>query len=442
MLATFAVKPIRDIASLLCHPSPSLEMTSQSPSSAARFNHSVTRQLTLQAALDQVVSQEAHRNELQLSYVRVGVLFVSLLLDVAVFLFSQVLLGKDQVPPTVVIISLCANIFALGLVVILRQGLSMAALQRWQVIIPIFDNLLLWAFITNIWRVLGAAQPLILTNVVAFCSLVAVSGGLRLSRRAAVLTTLLALANFGYATVLFQLNVALALFAGITVLGTGFLGMRMAVIVRRHVKNESGRLMMAQFLPKTVVEAAFESPLDLLQQPQKRSVTVVVTDLRDFTHFAETLEPQAVLDFLNRYQGILATIVERHGGWVDKFMGDGMLAVFGAPDPLDNHARSALTAATAMVGEVRQISPLAMGVGVHSGPVVAGCLGTAGRLEFTVIGDTVNVAARLEALTKTLGYPLLVSETTRQQAGAFPLRSVGRHELRGRTQPLELFTPQ
>ncbi|PSN16315.1 adenylate/guanylate cyclase domain-containing protein [filamentous cyanobacterium CCT1] len=414
-------------------------MTFQSPSGAPLINTS-SRQVTLQAALNQVVSQEAHRNELLLAYVRAGVLFISLLLDVAVFLFPQVLLGKDYVPPTVVIISVCANLFALGLVVILRQGLSMEALQRWQVIIPIFDNLLLWAFITNIWRVMGATQPLIVTNVVAFCSLVAVSGGLRLSRRAALLTSLLALVNFGYAAVLFELNLALALFAGITVFGTGFLGMRIAVIVRRQVKNESGRVLMAQFLPKAVVEAAFESPLDLLQQPQKRSVTIVVTDLREFTRFAESLEPQAALDFLNRYQGVLATIVERHGGWVDKFMGDGMLAVFGAPDPLENHARSALTAAAAMVREVKQISPLAMGVGVHSGPVVAGCLGTVGRLEFTVIGDTVNVAARLEALTKTLGHPLLVSETTQQQAGSFPLRSLGQHALRGRAQTLELFT--
>ncbi|MEA5450538.1 adenylate/guanylate cyclase domain-containing protein [Leptolyngbya sp. CCNP1308] len=411
-------------------------MTFQTPAGTT----TLSRRLTIQAALNQVVSQEAHRNELQLSYVRMGVLLISLLLDVAVFLFPQVLLGKDHVPPTVMIISLCANLVALGLVVILRQGLSMEALHRWQVIIPIFDNLLLWAFITNIWRVLGATQPLIVTNVVAFCSLVAVSGGLRLSRRAALLTSLLALGNFSYAAVLFQLNLALALFAGITVFGTGYLGMRMAVIVRRHVKNESGRMLMAQFLPKSIVEAAFESPLELLQQSQKRDVTVVVTDLREFTHFAEALEPQAVLDFLNRYQGLLATIVEHHGGWVDKFMGDGMLAVFGAPDPLENHARSALTAATAMVREVPQFSPLAMGVGVHSGPVVAGCLGTSGRLEFTVIGDTVNVAARLEALTKTLGNGVLVSDATRQRAGTWPLQSVGLHPIRGRAQELELFT--
>jgi class 3 adenylate cyclase len=400
----------------------------------------LSRQQGLQAALDQVVSTEAHRNELQLAYVRAGVLVLSLLLDVVVFLFPQALLGKDQVPPTVVIISLCATLCSLLLVAILRQGLSMEVLRRWQVIIPVFDNLLLWAFITNIQQVLGESQPLILTNVVAFCSLVAVSGGLRLSRRAALLTSVLALVNFGYAAVLFELNVALALFAGVTVFGTGYLGMRMAAIVRRQVKNESGRVLMAQFLPEMVVEAAFESPLDLLQQPQKYDVTVVVTDLREFTHFAESLEPQAALDFLNRYQGTLAAIVKRHGGWVDKFMGDGMLAVFGAPDPLDNHAHSALTAVSAMLREVRQISPLAMGVGVHSGAVVAGCLGSSGRLEFTVIGDTVNVAARLEALTKTLGHALLVSQATQGRLAQWPLRSVGVHTLRGRAQTMELFT--
>jgi adenylate cyclase len=414
-------------------------MTVQTSSQLTSFN-SDSRQNTIQAALAEVVSKEAHRNELQLSYVRSGVLLISLGLDLAVFLFPQPLLGKASIPPTVLIISLCANLFALGLVVILRQGLSMAALQRWQVIIPIFDNLLLWAFITNIWQVLGETQPLILTNVVAFCSLVAVSGGLRLSRRAALFTSSLALINFAYAAVIFQLNLALALFAGITVLGTGFLGMRMAVIVNRHIKNESGRMVMAHFLPKTVVDAAFEAPLDLLQQSQKRDVTVVVTDLRGFTQFAEALEPQAALDFLNRYQGLLATIVERHGGWVDKFMGDGMLAVFDATAGLENHAHSALTAAVAMVREVKQISPLAMGVGVHSGPVVAGCLGTTGRLEFTVIGDTVNVAARLESLTKSLGYTLLVSAATRDRAGPWPLQSVGWQPIRGRTQALELFT--
>lgn len=400
---------------------------------------SATR-LSLQATLDQVVAAEAHRNERNFAYVRAVVLLISSMLDVAVFMFPQPLMGEDYIPPTVMIISLCASLFALGLVKVLQRTLSLPRLRQWQLIIPVFDGLLLCAFITNIWQVLGETQPLILTNIAAFCCLIAISGGIRLSRRAAWLTTLLALANFTYAAYLFQLNAAIALFATITIFGTGFLGMWMGGIVRRHIKNESGRVLIERFLPRTVVDAAFESPLNLLQQPKKCDVTVVVADLRSFTQYSEHLDPQAVLDFLNRYQGLLATIVEQHGGWVDKFMGDGMLAVFGAPEPLENHAEKALTAAIAMAWDVKQMSPLAMGIGIHSGQVVAGCLGSVQHLEFTVIGDTVNVASRIEALTKTLGYPLLVSRTTQELITTKTLTSVGFQTIRGRVEKLELFT--
>jgi len=414
-------------------------MRSSASSLPVDRTHAV-RHLPLKVVLDQVVSQEAQRNELKLAYVRAVVLLISLVLDVAVFLFPQPLIGKEQVPPTVVIISLCANLFALGLIHILRQTLTPEGLRQWQLIIPIFDSALLWAFITNIWRVLGATQPLILSNIAAFCCLLAVSGGMRLTRQASMLTTALALANFAYAAVLFGLDVAIALFAAFTIFGTGFVGMWMGIIVRRQVKNESGRVLMERFLPKPVVEAAFEAPLQLLQNPQRCDVTIVVADLRGFTQFAENLDPQAVLDFLNRYQDCLTRVVEQHGGWVDKFMGDGMLAVFGAPEPLQNPAEQALKAAIAMLQEVQYISPLAMGVGLHSGPVVAGCLGTSSHLEFTVIGDTVNLAARLEAMTKQHPYPLLMSQATAQQINSIRLKPLGRQPVRGRLEDVEIFT--
>ncbi len=412
------------------------------PSSPTLAWNDRPRSLTIQASLDQVVTDAAHRNELRLAYVRSVVLLISLVLDGLVFLFPQPLMGQDQIPPTIVIISFCATLVALGLVHSLRQQMAPSTLRRWQMVIPLFDCLLLWAFITNIARVFGESQPLIFANIAAFCGLMAVSGGMRLSRRAAWLTTVLALVNFAYGAMLFQASMAVGLFAAITILGTGLLGLWMATIVRRHVKNEAGRVLMERFLPKTVVQAAFEDPLSLVQRPQKCQVTVMVTDLRNFTQFAETQDPRAVLTFLNRYQGLLVSLVEGHGGWVDKFMGDGMLAVFGAPEPLDNTADQALRAALAMLAEVKQISPLAMGIGLHSGPVVSGCLGTGSRLEFTVIGDTVNVAARIEALTKSLGHGLLLSASTQQQLQNWPLVSVGLQPIRGRHEGLELFTLQ
>ena len=399
-----------------------------------------SRHLSLAAARDQVVAQQAHRNELKLAYVRLLVLLISLALDVVVF-FNPVLLGKESVPPTVILISLSASLVSLGLIRALHQTLALNQLRRWQVVAPGFDGLLLGAFITNIWQVLGESQPLILCNIVAFCCLLAVSGGMRFTRQATLLTTVLSLVNFAYAAWRFELNVALALFTSFTILGTGLVGLWMSNILRRHVKNEMGRMVMERFLPPTVVEAAFETPLQLLQQPQRRDVTVLMTDLRGFTQFAETLDPQAVMAMLTRYQDMLVTLVERHGGWVDKFMGDGMLAVFGAPDLLDDHAEKALAAALAILHESRLVSPLGLGAGLHSGPVVAGCVGTANRIDFTVLGDTVNVASRLEAMTKDYPQsPILISQETAQRIHSRPLRPLGSHPIRGRGEPIILYT--
>ena len=394
----------------------------------------------LNATVNAVIAQEALRNERKLAYVRSVVLVISSVLDVLVFCFPQRLIGQPSISPTIAIISLIACVIAAGFLIALLQPQAWQWLDPLQTAIPAFDGIVLSLFIGNIWRVLGESQPAIITNIAAFCCLLAVSGGIRVRRRASVLTTALALGNFAFAAVLFELNGAVSLFALFTILGTGLLGMLTAGIVRRQGKNEAGRLLMRQFLPEAVVEAAFESPLRLLEEPRQCEVTVMVTDLRGFTRHSEKLEPLAVLDFLSQLQGALSAIVEQHGGWVDKFMGDGMLAVFGAPRSLDNHAEQALRAAEVILQDVKQWSPLPIGIGLHTGAIVAGCLGMDGHLEFTVIGDTVNVAARLEALTKEAGYPLLLSAATRQQLPDWPLAALGAMPIRGRDEHIEVFT--
>jgi class 3 adenylate cyclase len=119
-------------------------------------------------------------------------------------------------------------------------------------------------------------------------------------------------------------------------------------------------------------------------------------------------------------------------------MGDGMLAVFGAPESLENHADLALGAARAMLQHLPQVTTLPMGIGLHSGTVVAGCLGQDARLEFTVLGDTVNLAARLEAMTKTEGFSLLISRATYGQLRSpEELFSLGLRPIRGRDETVD-----
>jgi class 3 adenylate cyclase len=276
------------------------------------------------------------------------------------------------------------------------------------------------------------------------CSLLAISGGIRLKRAAAVTTTLLALANFFMVAYLFNLGAAVTAFSSCSILAAGIFGVWMTGLMRQQLKSETGRTVIERFLPKKVVEEAFRDPMELLAQPRACDATVVITDLRGFTAFSEKLPPQDVFEFLNLLQGALAKIVREHGGTVDKFMGDGMLAVFGAPEPLDDHASRALEAARAMQEAVaainaererRGLATVKLGIGIHSGPVVAGCLGSGAKIEFTVIGDTVNVASRIESLTKEKDASALASADTVRRAGA-TLDPIGEVTVRGRSEPL------
>ena len=394
---------------------------------------------SIQTAVHRVIAKESLNNERKVAYVKVIVVLISSILDVLVFFFPQRILGKTSVPPTIALISVSACIIYTGCLIALRQPAAWRWLPKLQIAIPLFDGLLLALFISNISNVLGATQPKIVTNVAAFCCLLAVSGGIRIRRQASAITTVLALANFSYAIILFQLNLAVGGFALFTILGTGLMGMLISGIVHRQGKNEAGRLLMQQFLPANVVESAFEAPAALVQAPMAFDVTIMMTDLRGFTNYAEKLEPAAVFEFLSQLQGLLSTTVKRYDGWVNSFMGDGMLAVFGAPRVLDNHADRAVQAAQAILSEVQPFSPLAIGIGLHSGSIVAGCLGTEGHLEFSVIGDTVNVASRLESLTKEVDSSLLISEATQQRLKSISLQSLGKLPIRGRDEHIEVF---
>jgi class 3 adenylate cyclase len=144
-------------------------------------------------------------------------------------------------------------------------------------------------------------------------------------------------------------------------------------------------------------------------------VTILFLDMRDFTAFAERSSPHEVVARLNELFDCVVPVLEHHRGHVDKFIGDGLLAVFGAPEPLAGHAEWGVAAAREIAAVVHERfgTGLQIGIGVNSGPVVAGTVGGGGRLEFTVIGDVVNTAARVERVTRETGDDVLITEATR-----------------------------
>ena len=177
---------------------------------------------------------------------------------------------------------------------------------------------------------------------------------------------------------------------------------------------------------------------------QEVEVTLMFLDVRDFTGFAERAAPREVVSTLNRLFECAVPIVRRHGGHVDKFIGDGFLAVFGAPRPASDHADQALAAALEIARAVDGMEDqrLQIGIGLNTGSVVAGSIGGAGRLEFSVIGDAVNVAARVESATRETGDVILLSERTRELLhGEHELVERPGIELKGKSAPATLYAP-
>jgi len=183
---------------------------------------------------------------------------------------------------------------------------------------------------------------------------------------------------------------------------------------------------------------------------EEREVTVLFSDIRDFTRFCELHAPKQVLDLLNRYLTHMSDSVEAHGGVVDKYIGDAIMALFGAPVFHPESPQKAMNCALEMLSELRLLNkelakdglqPLSIGIGINTGKVVAGNMGSVNRLNYTVIGDGVNLASRLEGLTKQYGVEIIVSQSTRDLCPDLHFRELDLVQVKGKTEPVAIFEP-
>jgi adenylate cyclase len=221
-----------------------------------------------------------------------------------------------------------------------------------------------------------------------------------------------------------------------------------------ELEQERVRGVFSRFVPEHVVEDVLERTDADLRLGGSRDVgTVMFTDIRGFTAFSESTPPQRVIELLNEYFGEMIDAIFAHGGTLVSYRGDGVLAVFGSPIGLDDHADRALAAAREML-ELRLPrfnrwlrehglgDGFAMGIGLNSGHFMSGNVGSARRLEYTVHGDTVNTAARLEEMTKSARQSILIAESTRRALLSPPddLAYAGEFDVRGRQATIRLWT--
>jgi adenylate cyclase len=210
----------------------------------------------------------------------------------------------------------------------------------------------------------------------------------------------------------------------------------------------------SRFVPEAVVAQVLErSDGDLRFGGVRRECTVLFSDLRGFTSFSEARRPEEVIDVLNHYLEEMSDAIMDHGGTLVAYMGDGIMAVFGAPVDQDDHADRAIAAAREMLN-VRlprfnqwmqgagHGEGFAMGIGLNSGTVMSGQVGSRRRIEYTAIGDTTNTAARLESMTKGSGHQLFIAESTRLALETDPgdLEPVGERDVRGRAHKILVWT--
>ncbi len=188
---------------------------------------------------------------------------------------------------------------------------------------------------------------------------------------------------------------------------------------KRRVRN-----LFSRFISPEMVDQMMKTQ-DLNSVNKRADLTIIFTDIRGFTTLSEKLTPEGVVSLLNPYLEAMSQVIYKHGGTVDKYEGDAIIAFFGEPVPYKDHAARALRACLDMrksLAELREKwakegrpSQIEMGVGVNSGEVFVGLLGSEQRINYTVIGDNANLAARLQDLTKTYAWPILISESTYQQ---------------------------
>ena len=218
------------------------------------------------------------------------------------------------------------------------------------------------------------------------------------------------------------------------------------VVRSMHAAEERRQIvqMFGQHVSPAVVDQLLANPAD--QHSRLREVCILVLDIRNFTGFSEAAAPDDTVALLNRLWGFSVEIVNRHQGIVNKFLGDGFMAVFGAPVSIGNSCQSALNAAREILAEVERASDAGempvtrVGIGIHAGEALVGNIGSLERREYTVIGDVVNVAFRIEQLNKEFGSKLLISEQVQQATGAAaPTEAPASLQVRGRQTAVQVY---
>jgi adenylate cyclase len=252
-----------------------------------------------------------------------------------------------------------------------------------------------------------------------------------------------------------KLNPGVLFFKMLILLGMGTLAFlvtrRARTAVKKTIELEKKRGQLSRYFSPNLVSTIETAKEDFLKPGgTSQNVAVLFCDIRGFTPLSEKYSADKVIEMLSDYHEHMVEQIFKHGGTLDKFIGDAIMATFGTPIPTENDAENALLTAIDMkqslaeLNEIRERKgeeKIQNGIGIHYGQVVAGNIGTHSRLEYTVIGDTVNTASRIEGYCRSVKHDILFSAALKDKlAGTYSVKRIGRAKLKGKSEPVELFT--
>ena len=315
-------------------------------------------------------------------------------------------------------------------------------------IVPAFVMILMaYRFVYEGYAVLGVALEVTFLGIsfVAAALFVAWRYGMALRRDCDHIVKALEMVTAGY----YEVRVDASRGDELGRVADGINDMAKGLVLREQIRESFGRFVTPRVAEQFIQEHSGNGR-EIQLGGHRREVAILIADLRGFTPLSEILEPEALTELLNEYFGEMVAAIDDHGGMVDKFMGDAVMAVFGLFDDGRNSAADAIATAIEMRSRLATFNEgqradkktrLDNGIGIHFGEVVAGYIGSADRLEFTIIGPAVNIAARIESETKSPNPPILISASVVENAGKIEgVNRVGTFKLKGVTDNIDLYS--
>ncbi|MEW6358988.1 MAG: adenylate/guanylate cyclase domain-containing protein [Planctomycetota bacterium] len=383
--------------------------------------------------IQRTLHHEATRNEKILAWLRFG-----LVLTIAPDFFADSLLASTWWLDVICLIYLVAALWA---------TFRWASRHWFKYVIVMADALVI--LYATVWDADSWSNEALLMAMALFGAFLIVTAALRLSPWAVAYGTGLVMVDLIVAGIWLDAPFSTVFGAAMILLLLGVLShlvtMRLTVLMADVTRKER----LSRFLPPELVERAAQDPALLQLGGKRQSVTILFADIRGFTPMVEGHQPEDVIEFLNDYLRVTTDVIFHHRGTLDKFMGDCLMALFGAPLSNPDDADRAVHAAVEIMEQVAEFNrrrtangfcPVEIGIGVNTANVIVGNIGTDRRMDYTVIGDGVNLAARLEKLTKEYETKIIISRSTHERLsdkrGAVAYGGV---KVLGRDAPVEIY---